>query len=216
MATTLTVSWNCKNFLIQSKMFLPYLAAVTILPKLSSSKMIPAAYLAIQTPAIPMAKPISAFFKAGASLPPSPVMATTWPSCLSPVANRYLSSGEERANTLSSLEIALNVSISPTWSLSQSLSSTSPPTASLNYLPVITTQCPDYPFSGLSYPYGIMLASFAMATAVSKISPVTILTIIPACLHLLTASGIPFFSGSLMPANPKIIRFSQFSSGCQL
>lgn len=77
IATTLTVNWNCKNFLIQSKMFLPYLAAVTILPKLSSSKMIPAAYLAIYTPAIPMAKPISAFFKAGASFPPSPVMATT-------------------------------------------------------------------------------------------------------------------------------------------
>lgn len=47
IATTLTVSWNWRNFLIQSKMFLPYLAAVTILPKLSSSKMIPAAYLAI-------------------------------------------------------------------------------------------------------------------------------------------------------------------------
>jgi len=28
-------------------MFLPYLAAVTILPKLSSSKIIPAAYFAI-------------------------------------------------------------------------------------------------------------------------------------------------------------------------
>ena len=47
MATTLTVNWNCKNFLIQSKIFLPYLAAVTILPKLSSSKIITAAYLAI-------------------------------------------------------------------------------------------------------------------------------------------------------------------------
>jgi len=47
IATTLTVSWNWRNFLIQSKIFLPYLAAVTILPKLSSSKIIPAAYLAI-------------------------------------------------------------------------------------------------------------------------------------------------------------------------
>lgn len=46
MATTLTVSWNCKNFLIQSKMFLPYLMAVIILPKLSSKRIIPAAYLA--------------------------------------------------------------------------------------------------------------------------------------------------------------------------
>ena len=47
ISTILTVSWNCKNFLIQSKIFLPYLAAVTILPKLSSNKMMPAAYFAI-------------------------------------------------------------------------------------------------------------------------------------------------------------------------
>lgn len=45
-ATKLIVSWNCKNFLIQSKMFLPHFIAVTILVKLSSSKIIPAAYLA--------------------------------------------------------------------------------------------------------------------------------------------------------------------------
>jgi hypothetical protein len=52
----------------------------------------------------------------------------------------------------------------------------------------------------------MILASFAMATAVYLISPVTILTKIPACLHLLTASGIPFFKGSLIPARPKMIR----------
>lgn len=46
-ATILTVSWNCKNFLIESKMFLPHFIAVTIDLKLSSSKMIPEAYLAI-------------------------------------------------------------------------------------------------------------------------------------------------------------------------
>jgi len=58
-------------------MFLPHLQAVTILLKLSSNKMIPAASLATSVPAIPMAKPTSAFFKAGASLVPSPVTATT-------------------------------------------------------------------------------------------------------------------------------------------
>ena len=99
-ATTLTVSWNCKNFLIQSKIFLPYLTAVMILPKLSSSRMIPAAYFATYVPAIPMAKPISAFFRAGASFVPSPVIATTLPICFNPVARIYLSSGDDRANTL--------------------------------------------------------------------------------------------------------------------
>lgn len=101
MATIFTVNWNCRNFLMQSKIFLPNLTAVIMELKLSSSRMMPAAYLATYVPAIPIAKPISAFFKAGASLVPSPVIATTLSSCLSPVAKRYLSSGEDLANTLS-------------------------------------------------------------------------------------------------------------------
>lgn len=91
IATIFTVNWNCKNFLMQSKIFLPYLIAVIILPKLSSRSIIPAAYFATYVPAIPIAKPISAFFKAGASLVPSPVIATTFPNCLRPVASTYLS-----------------------------------------------------------------------------------------------------------------------------
>lgn len=109
IATMLTVNWNCKNFLIQSNIFLPYLAAVTILPKLSSSKIIPAAYFAISTPAIPIANPISAFLRAGASLPPSPVIATTWPNYFNPVAKRYLSYGEDLDKTLNSLATFLKV-----------------------------------------------------------------------------------------------------------
>lgn len=76
-AQTLTVSWNCKNFLIESKMFRPHFIAVTIELKLSSRRMIPEAYFATSVPAIPIAKPISAFLSAGASLVPSPVIATT-------------------------------------------------------------------------------------------------------------------------------------------
>jgi hypothetical protein len=62
---------------MESKIFLPHFIAVTIDLKLSSSKIIPEAYLAIYVPVIPMAKPISAFLRAGASLVPSPVIATT-------------------------------------------------------------------------------------------------------------------------------------------
>jgi hypothetical protein len=76
-AQQLTVSWNCKNFLIESKMFLPHFIAVTIELKLSSRRMIPDAYLATYVPAIPIANPISAFLRAGASFVPSPVIATT-------------------------------------------------------------------------------------------------------------------------------------------
>lgn len=74
--------------------------AVTMELKLSSNKIIPEAYLATYVPVIPIAKPISAFFRAGASLVPSPVIATTWCSFFSPVAIKYLSDGEERASTL--------------------------------------------------------------------------------------------------------------------
>lgn len=110
-ATTFTVNWNCKNFLMQSEIFLPYLTAVKILLKLSSKRIIPAASFATYVPAIPIANPISAFFKAGASLVPSPVIATTFPSCFNPVAIINLSSGEDLARTRSSLVIALKASI---------------------------------------------------------------------------------------------------------
>jgi hypothetical protein len=75
--------------------------AVTIELKLSSSKIIPDAYLATYVPAMPIANPISAFFKAGASLVPSPVIATTWFNFLRPVAIKYLSSGDDLAKTQS-------------------------------------------------------------------------------------------------------------------
>ncbi len=79
-----------------------------ILPKLSSSKIIPAAYFATYVPAIPIANPISAFLRAGASFVPSPVIATTLPICFNPVAKITLSSGEDLAKTLNSRIIFLN------------------------------------------------------------------------------------------------------------
>ena len=48
---------------------------------------------------MPIANPTSAFFKAGASLVPSPVTATIWPLSINPVTNAYLSSGLDLANT---------------------------------------------------------------------------------------------------------------------
>jgi hypothetical protein len=50
-------------------------------------------------PAIPIAKPTSAFLRAGASLVPSPVTATTYPLYFKPVTNAYLSSGLDLAKT---------------------------------------------------------------------------------------------------------------------
>lgn len=113
-ATMLTVSWNCKNFLIESKIFRPHFIAVTIDLKLSSSKIIPEASLAIYVPVIPIANPISAFLRAGASFVPSPVIATTWLSFLSPVAIKYLSVGDDLAKTFSWWATFLNFYMSPT------------------------------------------------------------------------------------------------------
>ena len=58
-------------------MFLPCFTASTIVTKLSSVSMISAAFLATSVPFLPIAIPISAFFKAGLSFTPSPVIATT-------------------------------------------------------------------------------------------------------------------------------------------
>lgn len=82
-------------------MLRPQRTAFTMELKLSSSKIIAAAYRATSVPEIPIAKPTSAFFSAGASLVPSPVTATTSPLYLSPVTSAYLSSGLERAKTKS-------------------------------------------------------------------------------------------------------------------
>jgi len=142
IATQLTVNWNYRNFLILSKIFLPHLIAVTILVKLSSNRIIPAASLATSVPAIPIAKPTSAFFKAGASLVPSPVTATTLLSYFSPVTKRYLSSGVERANTFRYLAISENLSKSFTCifpSFPTPSMGINPPTSFLKSLPCITT-----------------------------------------------------------------------------
>lgn len=71
-----------------------------------------------------MANPTSAFFKAGASLVPSPVTATECCNYLSPVTKMYLSSGVERAKTLRSLAILANSSIFETYSMVPSLAGT--------------------------------------------------------------------------------------------
>ena len=52
---------------------------------------------ATSVPVMPIATPMSARRSAGASLTPSPVMATIWPCACSAVTIRSLCSGETRA-----------------------------------------------------------------------------------------------------------------------
>jgi hypothetical protein len=61
--------------------------------KLSSASTMVAASWLTSVPVMPMATPMSAAFRAGASLTPSPVMATTWPPACRASTMRVLCSG---------------------------------------------------------------------------------------------------------------------------
>ena len=70
---------NWITFNILSYIFLPSSTADTTVAKLSSVNITSAASFATSVPTIPIAQPMSAFFSAGLSLTPSPVIATTSP-----------------------------------------------------------------------------------------------------------------------------------------
>ncbi|MCY1547111.1 hypothetical protein D9M68_831450 [compost metagenome] len=76
-----------------------------MLAKLSSANTMSDASLAASVPFMPMATPTSARLSAGASLTPSPVMATTWPLFCNAWTRRSLCSGLARANTSTSMAI---------------------------------------------------------------------------------------------------------------
>ena len=75
----------------------PSSTAATMVAKLSSASTMSAACLETSVPVMPMAMPISAVFSAGASLTPSPVIATIAPRRCSACTIRNLCSGLTRA-----------------------------------------------------------------------------------------------------------------------
>ena len=75
----------------------------TIVEKLSSSRIRSAASLETSEPLFPIAIPISAYLRAGASLTPSPVIATTSPFSLNALTILILCSGITLENMLTSL-----------------------------------------------------------------------------------------------------------------
>ncbi len=80
-----------------SKIARPSSTAATIEAKLSSASTMSAASLDTSVPVMPMAMPMSARLRAGASLTPSPVIATTAPLARSASTMRSLCSGLTRA-----------------------------------------------------------------------------------------------------------------------
>ena len=88
------------DFFILLKIFLPSSTALTIVVKLSSVNTISAAPFATSVPVMPIATPISAAFKDGASFTPSPVIETIFPWALNALTILTLCSGDTRAKTL--------------------------------------------------------------------------------------------------------------------
>ena len=144
--------------------------------KLSSVRIITAASLATSVPVMPMATPMSAFLRAGASLTPSPVMATMWPAFFKISTSRTLCSGVTRAMT----------PISPIWrSASSSLKAAK--SAPVIARPVI----PSFP---------------AMAAAVTAWSPVIMRIWMPAERALAIEALASGRGGSTMPTNASMVR----------
>ena len=100
MKPTSVAIWKRMNLSRLSYSARPKETAWTMVAKLSSVRIMSAAPLETSVPVMPIATPMSAFFSAGASLTPSPVMATTSSCSCSRRTSRTLSSGATRAMTL--------------------------------------------------------------------------------------------------------------------
>ena len=84
----------------------PSSTAATIDAKLSSVRVISAASLVTSVPVMPIATPMSACFSAGASLTPSPVIATEWPLRLQRLDDAQLVLGRDAGVDLDRLDLA--------------------------------------------------------------------------------------------------------------
>mmetsp|Transcript_47982 Transcript_47982/g.108934 ORF Transcript_47982/g.108934 Transcript_47982/m.108934 type:complete len:249 (-) Transcript_47982:1724-2470(-) len=208
-ATMFTVSWNWRNLRMLSKTHRPQVTALTIEEKLSSMMMMSEASLATSVPEMPIAKPTSAARSAGPSLVPSPVTPTTSPSpsCLAAshssrwpgrTRSRWVAhdlpgccsshaawpDGKPPFNRDTSKNLSSGLLRARTWSRGNTASSCAGDITRKSE-PVMARP-----------PSRKMPHSLAMATAVSRLSPVTMRTVMPARWHVLTASGTSGRSGS--------------------
>mmetsp|Transcript_26689 Transcript_26689/g.62444 ORF Transcript_26689/g.62444 Transcript_26689/m.62444 type:complete len:205 (+) Transcript_26689:112-726(+) len=165
----------------------PSSTAATMLVKLSSARTMSEASLATSVPAMPMAMPMSACFKAGASLTPSPVMAAISSNDLRILTISCLCLGSVRENTAPSISLRSMIFCS---------------TSTLRSSESASNSCPVKEFS-LWPPEGARIPSFwEMASAVVLLSPVIMMTLIPATRHASMAGLHSGRGGSRMPTMP--------------
>mmetsp|Transcript_18408 Transcript_18408/g.28720 ORF Transcript_18408/g.28720 Transcript_18408/m.28720 type:complete len:400 (-) Transcript_18408:1503-2702(-) len=212
-ATVFTVSWNCRNLRMLSKTLRPQRMAFTMELKLSSSRMMSEAARATSVPQMPMLRPTSASFSAGASLVPSPVTPTTWPPSsprLATHSSRY--PGSTRSRSLAQLSPGC-ASSQLAWSLgspwpfsrvtSRYLSSGLDRASTCSLGRILST------WAGvilrksgpsMAMPSAVRMPHCrAIARAVWMLSPVTMRTTTPARCAVATASRTSPRSGSWMP-----------------
>ena len=139
-----------------------------------------AASFATDVPVLPIAMPTSARLSAGASFVPSPVTATTSSCALRQFTSLSLSFGRALAMTLMRLAATSASSSERAW----------------NFAPVISASSSGAPSASRR------LLWRAISLAVSGLSPVTILTVIPASRHSSSAPGTSGRTGSAIAANP--------------
>ena len=156
----------------------PRETASTTVAKLSSASIMSAAFLATSVP-LPIAQPMSARLSAGASLTPSPVIATTAPFFCQASTMRSLSAGVTRAYTaMSGTSFA---------SVSSSILSRYTPSTARSFSSFIPSD-------------------EAISVAVARLSPVIITGLIPAALQVLTAFSASLRGGSAITNNPTMLK----------
>mmetsp|Transcript_18815 Transcript_18815/g.49881 ORF Transcript_18815/g.49881 Transcript_18815/m.49881 type:complete len:258 (-) Transcript_18815:1472-2245(-) len=169
-------------------MDLPSSTAATMLEKLSSARTMSAASLATSVPAMPMAMPMSACFRAGASFTPSPVMAAISPSCFKIFTIICLWRGSVRENTAPSVPRLATILLSrASFSFSGRSSNSFPVKEQPSWLP----------------PLDRIPRFLEIASAVSLLSPVIMITLMPAWPQAAMADLHSGRGGSRIPTSPR-------------
>mmetsp|Transcript_37067 Transcript_37067/g.106076 ORF Transcript_37067/g.106076 Transcript_37067/m.106076 type:complete len:292 (-) Transcript_37067:239-1114(-) len=190
-------------------MALPSSTAATMVEKVSSANTMSLDSFATSVPVTPMATPMSASFRAGASLTPSPVMATTQSRRLSIFTICCLCRGSVRENTRPK-DVAFS---SAGWCSSDSRDNSCICWCSVrlsNCLPVRASACAASWVASCvclvacvgSGSLSRMLVCRAMASAVLGLSPVIMTTLMPALRHSSIACGTSGRGGSISPTRP--------------
>lgn len=186
----LVLNWKVRKFWMLLKMPLPSSMAFKMVEKSSSVNIMSAASFATSVPFLPIAIPMSAFFSAGASLTPSPVIATISPRDWSALMILSLWSGVVRAKmVVFCIACARSSSdrLSTSWPVKTGFTETWPGPCSRGVAISIPSCVP-------------------IAIAVVSASPVIMITLTPPRMSLLMDRPTPGLGGSLMPTKPANVR----------